>query len=314
MMLLIGSVAMNYHFEHYRDPMDFDVVGDYDDIASVREKFGAKVCYPINAGKSYFMSRKNGQTDVQPLEFEVAWTNSMAERLLDFAKTFPTAFVYDPDSLWHVASKNLLYMLKMSHRYKKDSPHFLKTMRDIQFLRTQGCFIPAEWMPFYEQRMKDTYTNVLPKLNQKKSTFFDNATSIYTIDHDSIHEAVKHMPKPAYEYFKPDDNEVMCSKDLFFSQSEHIRLLAGLEESYVLSIERSIHPYPEVDRKWAFDMALMKLCTSISSGWFREFCWENYDSIQLMYNVEYVDRFYDALTNGRIAPFQGQAYDEQGTI
>ena len=310
MMILIGSVAMSYHFENYRVPMDIDVVGDYDDIASVRKEFGAKVCYPINAGKSYYMSRKNGQADIEPLEFEVAWADSMAERLIDFAKTFPNAFKYSSYRNMYVASPNVLYMLKMSHRFKKDSPHFLKTMRDIQFMRTQGCFIPDEWMPFYEQRMKDTYTNTLPKLNQSKSSFFDNSTSIYTIDHDSIHEAVAHMIKPAYEYFKPVDNEVMCSKDLFFEQPESVRLLAGLEESYVLSIERSIHPYPDVDRKWAFDTALMKLCTSISSGWFREFCWENYDAIQLMYNVEYVDRFYDALNNGRIKPFQGQIYAE----
>lgn len=302
MKLLIGSTSLVFNnFENYRTPLDIDLVGDYDDLSHVKKRFGAKVCYPINSGKSFFMSRNS--TEI--LEYEVAWQGSMAEKLLEFAKTFTEAFKYDVDTDWYVASPNVIYMLKMSHRYRKDSPHFLKTMNDIHFLRKHGCFIPDEWQSFYKQRMADTYTNVLPKLNQSKKMFFDNSSSIYTLDHDSIHEAVKHNKKPAYEYFKADEKEVMCSQDLFFRLPHKFRILAGLEEAYVLSIERSIHPYPDVDRKWAFDMALMKLCTSISSGWFREYCWESYYAIQMMYNVEYVDRFYDALNNGRIKPFLG---------
>lgn len=284
-----------------REPNDHDYVGDYDDLVSLRKQYRAHICYPINDGKTFFLSNKERQI----IEFDVAWDNSMAGRFLEFAKTFPDAFVCSVSKDCYIPKPNVLYMLKMSHRYKKDSPHFLKTMEDILFLRRQGCIIQPEWEEFFYHRCKDTYTNALPKLNQSKADFFDNSTSIYTLDHDSIHEAVKHLDKPAYEFFKPDQNEVMCSKDLFFSQSEEVRLLAGLEESYVLSIERSIHPYPNVKRKWAFDTALMKLCTSISSGWFREFCWENYWKIQNMYNAEYVDRFYAALEAGQIKPFKG---------
>lgn len=34
-----------------------------------------------------------------------------------------------------IAPLVLLYTLKMSHEYLKDSPHFLKTMKDIQTMR-----------------------------------------------------------------------------------------------------------------------------------------------------------------------------------
>lgn len=301
MKIIIGSVALNHWFPNTRPSADFDIICDYDDIKSIRYDTKSHICYPINDGKSFFMSNK----DRRIIECEVAWDNSMASKLVGFVKMFPDSIWKCETSDYYIARPDFLYMLKMSHRYKKDSPHFLKTMEDILFLRRQGCTIQPEWMEFFKQREADTYTNALPKLNQSKADFFDNTTSIYTLDHDSIHEAVKHLDKPAYEYFKPDQNEVMCSKDLFFSQPEEVRLLAGLEESYVLSIERSIHPYPNVKRKWAFDTALMKLCTSISSGWFREFCWENYWKIQNMYNAEYVDRFYAALEAGQIKPFKG---------
>lgn len=58
-----------------------------------------------------------------------------------------------------VPSLNVLYMLKMSHRYLKDSPHFLKTMQDIHAMRKLGAVIPAEWESFYQDRMRDTYTH-----------------------------------------------------------------------------------------------------------------------------------------------------------
>ena len=114
---------------------------------------------------------------------------------------------------------------------------------------------------------------------------------------------MKHLERPAYEYFKPDTAEVMTSKEMFFKCDKAIQLYAALEEVMVLSIERSIHPFPDVDWRWAFNMAHMKLSTSISSGWFREFVWENYDVVQSMYSEEYVNKFYRALEAGQIKPF-----------
>lgn len=311
MLVLIGSCAMNMHLSPLRSPADMDIVGTYDEVQNLVKTLkskGEKVIanYPINSGKTVYI-----KTDKRILEAEIAWEDSRAERLVKFVEGDCVSIVWGLPgiSMW-LPSLNFLYMLKMSHRYLKDSPHFYKTMKDIHFMRRNGAKIPEHMQEFYEQRMKDTYTYSHPKLNQTKDKFFDNATSIYTIDHDSIHEAVKHIERPAYEYFKDDAAEVLCSKDMFFACSERVRLLAGLEEAYVLSIERAIHPYNLVgeDREVAFETALMKLCTSISSGWFREFCWENHHQIDAMYNAEYVDKFYDALHNERILPFKGEPH------
>jgi hypothetical protein len=86
--------------------------------------------------------------------------------------------------------------------------------------------------------------------------------------------------------------EVKASKQKFNSGPEKMRLNGVLEEAYVLALERSIIPHPgALTPKQAFDKALMKVCTSITSGWFREYAWENYYEVQKLYNPGYVDLF-----------------------
>jgi hypothetical protein len=197
-----------------------------------------------------------------------------------------------------------LLLLKLSHRYRKDSPHFLKTMRDIQFLRNKGVSVPEAWLPLLKEREKETYSYAHPKLNQDKKSFFDNCNSMYVYDHDSIHRAVAMEDTPAYTKFSEDGQEVKSSRKKWEQCSHMTKLLAGLEESYVLALERSLIPLPGVlTPRQAFDKALEKVCTSITSGWFREFCWENYDHIASLYDDRFVYRFNEALSRGVIKPY-----------
>lgn len=304
MLVLLGSHALN-HYEYVRTPVDYDFLGSYDDIQSYIKELGKreriKCNYPADGGKKIIV-----KTDKNIFEFEVAWPDSDSEMLLKLVLCDTgTTEAFCSYGVFVVPPLDVLYMLKMSHRYRKDSPHFLKTMRDIQLMRKLGAKMLPEYAEWFSLREKNTYVNKLPNLNQSKKDFFDNSASIYTLDHDSIHEAVKHLDRPAYEYYKPDSAEVFTSKELFFSIDEQIRLYGAIEEVMVLSLERSIHPFPNVNRRWAFDMAHMKLSTSISSGWFREYVYETYDKVQAMYSEEYVDKFYSALHNGRIKPFEG---------
>jgi len=136
-------------------------------------------------------------------------------------------------------------------------------------------------------------------LNVKKQDFFNKDDIDYVYDHDSIHWAIKHMNRPAYEFFKADAAEVMCSRDLFEAQPENVKLNAVLEEAYVLALERSQIPFQgEITPERSFKVALMKVCTSITSGWFREFAWENYYQVLARYSDDYVDRFWTGVQSG----------------
>lgn len=209
----------------------------------------------------------------------------------------------------------ILYMIKLSHRYLRNSPHFNKTMNDIRMIRDHYPDIDSHVhraMPgALALREKLTYNYGHPVLKQNKDTFFDD-TVPYKYDHDTIHEAVKHLEHPAYTYYMVEGAQVMCSREKFEELNLLVRLMGVLEESYVLALERSIIPYDSFNDEEkcynAFKMALMKVCTSITSGWFREFAWENYETVLQAYDYNFVKKFMTALQEGKIKPFERKVY------
>jgi hypothetical protein len=265
-MLIVGSRALlDAGISLGREPKDWDVIISWEEFNSLKRSSmeSYKACYPLNEHK-WVIKYKNGDI----LECEIAWEGGTGESLMQIVKD---NYVSPPD---------LVYTLKMSHRYLKDSPHFLKTMDDIKLLRGLGAKIPECLSDWYIVREKETYHYQHPNLNRDKKDFFNTVGVVYTYDHDSIHEAVKLFDKPAYNYFKPNDKEVWCSKGMFESLPSEIRLGAVFEESAVLAIERSLVPFGDWSKEdWAFKKALEKVCTSITSGWFREYAWENYDLV-----------------------------------
>lgn len=298
MLACIGSIALiNQKVELNREPSDIDLVGDYDELVSFLKHKQARSIVPIDSGKKVV-----GRTPNHIIECEIAWPNSTSIELHEL-------IVNDPKSLKigsiYYASINVCYMLKMTHRFKKNNPHFLKTMRDIHLLRKLGAEIQPEHMKFYKRRLKETLDYKHPKLDQSKKAFFTDDVP-YRYDHDSIHEAMKLYGKPAYSYFKEDESEVKVSKDLFFKLPYEIQLAAVYEESCVLALERSQIPYPEMDPLVSFKIALEKVCTSITSGWFREFAWENYENVLTLYfecerrNYSYLESFRYGLSRGAI--------------
>jgi hypothetical protein len=304
MLGIIGSTALIDYIDIGRTPVDFDIVGEYDEIISYMKLCKCDLIYPIDAGKK-LVGKGHGRI----IEAEIAWPGSTSEELLQLIANEPNTdnndFINEFDR--KSASLDLLYLLKMTHRFRKNSPHFLKTMRDIHLMREAGAVIRPEHEEFYKRRLKETLDYKHPKLNQNKKQFFTDDVP-YVYDHDTIHQAIKLYDKPAYEFYKKDAAEVECSKEMFFQIDNKYRLAGVYEEACVLALERSQIPYPETDRKKSFDMALMKVCTSITSGWFREYAWENYLKVQDLYYMmtmakeNYVDVFNKGLEAGVVKP------------
>lgn len=312
-MLLIGSRAL---VENNPELADTRVCSDWDYIATLDQVMGwikenkssLLFAIPRDEGKYYHCRLKDGTN----YEFELAWDGTSAKMLLDsYGDGYCTAINDD------------LYMIKMCHRYKKNSVHFLKTMKDIHTLRQiLGGKNADFWMnirsnfPITEQRVKESYDYGHPKLNVTSKEFFNADGIDYVYDHDSIHIAVAlgavdfgdddylmaHHPKPAYTFYMKDGSEVMTSKEKFMSVPEQIRLHGVYEETCVLALERSQIPHAlgkdgGPTPRWSFEKALEKVCTSITSGWFREYAWENYDKVIELYESlgedDYVKRFLD---------------------
>jgi hypothetical protein len=299
-IVVIGSAAVDEYIPNHRPIGDVDIIGRYDDVIAYFKFMHCTSIYPVKGNK--VIGHGKGVT----FEAEIAWPNTTSEWLFEYVKKSDCIREDIGDFTHHYTPLYVCYALKMSHRFLKDSPHFRKTMDDILFLqgnlgKTEVHEDLKEW---YRKRTAETYDYSLPNLNQNKKAFFDNSNNIYSYNHDDIHEAVKIFPKPAYQYYSTPGQEVLSSQERFRECGRLIQIAGVVEESCVLAIERCLEPFPGMKTpRQAYEMALEKVCTSITSGWFREFAWNNYHSALAVYPANYFERFIKALTEGRIRRF-----------
>lgn len=298
-LAFIGSAAIEYWKLRKNAGLDMDVLGNWDAVQDYLLGAGKpSAIYPISENK--WVAKYN--TGI--VEAEIAWSGSLGEQLLQYIVDSPETRSLSRGQ--YVAPPDVLLALKLSHRYLRNSPHFLKTMHDIWLLRRAGAKVGQELQKWVAAREKETYNYVHPKLNVSKADFFKDDAIKYVYEHDDIHRAVQHLDRPAYEFFRLADREVLTSREKFLACDRKIQLYAVLEEAYVLAIERSLVPFPGVlTNREAFLKALEKVCTSITSGWFREFAWENYFNVDALYDDYFYNRFLRGVTLGLVRPYQG---------
>lgn len=303
-MIVIGSQALIAAGLPWRDPKDHDYIMSQEEVEDFIKTYGDDIIltkHPKPMKWSFFIIGSD------PVEVEVAADSNSAQILYNIVKEQNLFFTRDGKDF---VIPEVVYALKMSHRFRKNSPHFLKTMEDIwslrQYLKTED--IHPTLQHWIKLREKETYNYAHPKLNQDKKNFFSQDGVNYIYDHDSIHETVKLFERPAFELVKDGLAEVFLSKDIFFNQiDENIRLATVLEESYTLALER--HQIPlnfTPDRLTSFKIALEKVCTSIASGWWRSYAWENYYKVLSRYDENYVDKFLHERDNGNVKMYRGE--------
>jgi hypothetical protein len=272
-MLTIGSYALlAAGIDPGRVPNDRDYIGTHQAIQRRLEAICPAAVYPVGGGRTLVARIAGGRIH----EYEIAWPGTTSERILELTGTLGDVNLY--------ASPEMCLLLKLSHRYLRNSPHFLKTRDDINLLRRRGVKVRDEWLPLLKEREKETYTYRHPDLNQPKAGFFSRDGLTYVWDHDDVHRAVAAPLQPAYRAYMKDGAEVACDRVRFEALALDHRLRGVAEEAMVLAIERSLVPYPGMKTPTeAFTYALQKVCTSITSGWFREFAWEHYDEVLAWY-------------------------------
>jgi len=159
-MLLIGSHALNYRLGKIREPVDIDYIGTFEELVEYQKKHKESIeSIVYESDKKVIIKRKDCI-----VEFEVAYEGESGFDALSFGGEkilFDGTVVTVPDI-------NVLFEIKSSHRYLKDSPHFLKTMNDRVLLKEAGAQITNK--EFLSKREKETYTYKHPKLNVNRCT------------------------------------------------------------------------------------------------------------------------------------------------
>lgn len=315
-MILIGSQAFKLLAPKFveREPKDFDFIATRAEFEGFldkhRESIRPEKIYPIE-GKNFLKMIVEGASI---LEFEIIQDDKSSREIHEMIAAEPET--KHTDSFGMLPSLDWLFFMKTSHRYLKNSPHFWKNLRDYHIMKGLGAKIPDERRSLLKRREKETYDYAHPKLaGQSKDNFF--VDTFYIHDHDSIHRAVAIKERPAYTYYMKDGAQVDCDKAKFFALPQEFRVNGIVEEAAVLAIERSLVPHPgKWTPEYAWHFAFMKVCTSITSGWFREFGYENAFECIRNRPRDYFEKFQAALADGRILPFtteNGQmAYSKNG--
>ena len=300
-MILIGSRALAIRSPRIlrREPVDFDYICTQQELDTWVDGNVPDKVFPTKAyaeGKKWII-----ESDTN-FEFEIIKPGESSEMIYDLVKA-------DKDTLSSpfglVPSFDMLFTIKTSHRFKKDSPHFWKNLVDWHAMKLIGAKVRPEYEAMLKLREKEAYAaQTHPKLNQSKDAFFSNDGLVYMWDHDTIHQSVAIGEKPAYTYYLKDNEPVQCDKAKFFALPHEVRINGVIEEACVLSIERSLVPHPGVmtpEQAWKF--ALSKVLSSITSGWFRQFAYENAIEVLQRYPANYWDKFQTDVTTGLVKPF-----------
>jgi len=303
-MILVGSRALLLQAPKLlaRKPKDFDFVCSKEEFDVWMEENSSKV-HPT---KIYPEKNKMIVEGATNCEFEIIQPGTSSEMMLNLVKDDPETLA-TPFGL--VPNVDMLFTIKTSHRYLRNSPHFWKTVLDYHVMKRSGAVVRPEYRDFLKLREKETYNYAHPKLNQSKDGFFADDNIQYVYDHDTIHESVARGERPAYTYYMKDGEQVQCDKNKFFGLPMEVRMNGVVEEAAVLAIERSLVPHPGVwTPEYAWKFALAKVCSSITSGWFREFGYENILEILKMYPAGYWEKFQEDVKNGLVKPFTGTRY------
>ena len=300
MQMQIGSAAVLQHLgkDYHRIPRDYDFICTEEEALQCISRWNLCI-------KSASENKIVAFRSVERLHYEFNLMPEGSPYKLAYEIALPTTKnVYGN----LVPSLEFLLALKMTHRFK-DGVHFEKTRNDILYLLERGI------KPMEDSRfaiLEKQFTKNHPKLNVSAKDFFVDA--YHVLSHDDLHQSImSNGVSPSYK--KIINGEVWCDMAKFDSLTFEEQIDLAVEESYVLAIERWILPkygfesipvldsVTEEEIREAYKVAVRKVCTRITSGKFRLFCWENYDTIVSRFSYGLYWNFIRTLKAGEIRKF-----------
>ena len=197
---------------------------------------------------------------------------------------------------WPVCSLRGLALIKRSHMHR-----LWKWDRNMRMLLELNWPLHRDSLSEWERRFLTARTDLTvqefknPSLDKSNEEFFDDYVTKH-FDHDSIHEFVAYGDEPLYKTLKRNPALAQCERDLWDQLPIRQKIECVLEECYVIGLERWMVPavleaQPVMPAKLAVFQALKKVCTTLSSGWFRDFAIDYFEVILKEMNTSAMRRF-----------------------
>ncbi len=218
----------------------------------------------------------------------------------DNIQTREEEHLWEPEFQWFLDNNEDDTYLDVDHLLLLKTSHlgwdikWEKHVSDVEFLKRKG----------YSVKNEKQY-NILVKAFTRKhgkqwaslkgkdsTTFFEDAVKRKYV-HDTIHDAVAYYDKPLYESLVYEG--VSCSRKGFDNLSYDDKLKLVKEEVYVTALERWLIPNDfKCSKIEAYQKALKKLATTMSSGWFKYFILTNIDVLRSDRDFTYIEKFKQA--------------------
>ena len=128
------------------------------------------------------------------------------------------------------------------------------------------------------------FPQATPNLNQTVEQFFtDGVKKVH--NHDYLHSLFAYSIQPMYSRLQTDSTKAWCSRELWDGLTHIEQLQCVAEEAYVISTERFLVPKNwEYPMKLAYMQSLGKICTTLCSGYFRDFAIDHYPEVFGLFN------------------------------
>ncbi|CAB5351929.1 unnamed protein product [Rhizophagus irregularis] len=109
-------------------------------------------------------------------------------------------------------------------------------------------------------------------LNMSNEDLLENEDNLFVqtrVPHDYLHELVKYGDHPIYQvkFFK---------KGFFYPCSRLYCNYLIKEEAMAIALERYLIPMISNNQENSYKLALIRICTTLTKGWFRQFASDNY--------------------------------------
>ena len=258
--LLIGSRALNFWFPDHKikESTDWDIISD-------------KPFEDIPEGINY------------------EWHDPDILLNRELWKYASTPIEFNGEEL-HVVTPLGLALIKRSHLWRDlgFDKHITQWNKHLQREMFNAFADDKDYLQRRTAATMQMFPQGHPKLNQTVEKFFDDAVT-KKYNHDFLHELYAHHDKPLYTYMQSNPELAWCEKDKWDKFSFDDKIKCVQEEAYVIATERFLVPsgwdYPE---RLAYFNAIKKICTTLCSGWFRDFAIDNHQLICSSFDAQKV--------------------------
>lgn len=301
-MLIIGSHAM-HDVDRSRHPADLDMIVPFDKVDDVVKYYQTT---PMHLGR---ISKQDENmvilaTNSGRVEILIARPGSAFWQYLEKYDAFDDIRTIDAQGLFSLKKSHIHIPIKFDKHIRdyctlNKIVNGVDTMPEITKQNTEDI----------KKRLNRHFKS--PSLNKSVKEFFSQSEgkvkSFFV--HDHIHEVMAHYDRPLYEKMQRDLTMAKCEKDLWEKFSYEDKMKCVLEEAYVIALERKVLPVlyggerQYSSPKDALAWAMMRVCTTLTGGWFRKFATDNYIDIMnfaTLDKFDYVNKFLKNVDSGKI--------------